>query len=88
MAIRRDEASPMPPEEPLILSEWDMYFCANECCALHVRAGDPGVRGAGNWARLPDGRTVGRSRYSGRVLCDFCGREELRTGAMTGVSLS
>lgn len=66
------------PEPGPILFEWDAYFCANEECMLHVRSGDPGVRGEGNWARLPNGLMVGRFRYNGRVLCDFCGRAELK----------
>ena len=48
-------------------------FCANPDCALHVRAGDPGVEGFGNWAVLPSGLQVGRGCYGGRYLCDFCG---------------
>jgi len=59
-------------------TEYGAYFCANPECVLHVRAGDARVRGHGNWARLPDGRTVGRSRYLGELLCDLCGRALLR----------
>jgi len=55
-------------------------FCANPECVLHVRAGDTGVRGAGNWAVLPDGRIVGRSRYHGLLLCDICGHELVAHG--------
>jgi len=53
--------------------ELGAYFCGNPVCALHVRAGDPGVTGEGDWAVLPDGRTYGRSRRGGEVLCDACG---------------
>lgn len=49
------------------------YFCANPECALHVRAGDAGVTGEGDWIVLPDGRTYGRSRHGSQVLCDACG---------------
>jgi len=35
-------------------------FCSNPDCLLHVRVGDAHVMGAGNWARLADGRIVGR----------------------------
>jgi hypothetical protein len=49
-------------------------FCSNPRCALHVRVGDPGVAGRGNWAVLPDGSTWGRARYGERMLCDRCGR--------------
>lgn len=40
---------------------------------LHVRAGDPGVKGAGNWAELPDGLMIGRGIYQGAYFCDPCG---------------
>jgi hypothetical protein len=53
--------------------ELGAYFCANSSCALHVRAGDPGVTGEGDWIVLPDGRTFGRLRHGDRVLCDACG---------------
>ncbi len=53
----------------------DYPFCSNPDCELFVRVGDPGVRGSGNWAQMPDGRIVGRSTYSGVSLCDVCGRE-------------
>ena len=49
-------------------------FCGNPSCELHVRAGDPRVQGAGNWATLSDGRVVGRGRYGEQILCDPCGR--------------
>ena len=55
--------------------EKEFPFCSNPDCVLYVRAGDPGVVGAGNWAELPDGRMVGRSIYGGVYLCDPCGRE-------------
>ena len=55
--------------------EKEFPFCSNPACELYVRAGDPGVLGAGNWAVLPDGRIVGRSIYCGVYLCDPCGRE-------------
>jgi hypothetical protein len=48
-------------------------FCANPRCALHVRRADAQVEGAGNWARLPDGRIFGRSRFGPALLCDACG---------------
>ena len=57
--------------------EKEFPFCSNPDCELYVRAGDPGVVGAGNWAQLPDRRIVGRSIYSGVYLCDDCGREWL-----------
>lgn len=63
-----------PPSRPAF--ELDHLFCANPRCELHVRAGDPGVRGVGNWARLPDGRWVGRHVYHGILLCDVCGHAD------------
>lgn len=54
--------------------ELDFPFCANPLCELHVSAGDPGVRGFGNWAQLPDGRIIGRSFHRGGFLCDTCYR--------------
>jgi hypothetical protein len=56
------------------LTEEGAYFCANTACPLHVRRGDPGALGLGNWARLPDGTLTGRGRYGGVMLCDLCGR--------------
>lgn len=50
------------------------YFCANPACELHVREGDPGVRGRGNWAVLAGGRHASRARYGNWSLCDACGR--------------
>jgi len=55
-------------------ADFDSYFCTNPQCVLHVRAGDPGVEGFGNWAVLPSGVQVGRGRYAGTYLCDRCGR--------------
>ena len=59
-------------------------FCANPCCALHVRLIDAGVAGGGNWVRLPDGRVFGRGRYGNELLCDACGtrRGPLRLDAL------
>lgn len=65
-----DEASPNLPFEAVALGA---FFCANPECVLHVRAGDPGVTGEGDWAVLADGRTFGRSRHGNTVLCDACG---------------
>jgi hypothetical protein len=48
-------------------------FCENPQCALHVRLQDLHVEGGGNWVSLPDGRTFGRCRFGGRLLCDACG---------------
>jgi hypothetical protein len=53
--------------------ELGAYFCGNANCALHVRVGDPGVVGEGDWIVLPGGRTYGRFRYGDQVLCDACG---------------
>jgi hypothetical protein len=55
-------------------ADFGSYFCADPQCVLHVRAGEPGVEGFGNWAVLPSGVQVGRGRYAGTYLCDQCGR--------------
>ena len=56
-------------------------FCSNPACQLHVRAGDPGVEGAGNWAQLANGLIIGRGIYQGAYFCDSCGRA-LMSGAV------
>ena len=48
------------------------WFCDNERCVLHVRAGDPGVRGSGEWAVRPDGVVTSRRLAGGRIVCDVC----------------
>ena len=52
----------------------DDPFCSNPDCLLHVRSADAAVIGAGNWAELPDGTTIGRGIYHGLYLCDPCGQ--------------
>lgn len=52
-------------------------FCGNPYYGQHVRAGDPGVRGSGNWAILPNGVVIRRGIYEGQYLCDVCGRERI-----------
>lgn len=51
----------------------DEPFCSNLDCILHVRSGDAGVIGWGNWAELADGTIIGRGIYDGIYLCDPCG---------------
>jgi hypothetical protein len=63
--------------------ESDYLFCSNPRCELHVRPGDPGVGGFGNWAHLPNGRIVGRELYNGVFLCDPCGRAEIGAAVRT-----
>ena len=53
------------------------YFCATSGCELHVREGDSGVQGHGNWAVRADGSFASRSRYGEAMLCDVCGRQWL-----------
>lgn len=55
--------------------EKEFPFCSNPDCELYLRADDPGVKGSGNWAQLPDGRIVGRNVTGGVYLCDRCGQE-------------
>lgn len=52
--------------------ECGAYFCATPHCVLHVRAGDAGTRGAGQWATLSTGLTVGRRLVNSNYLCDLC----------------
>jgi len=61
------------------------WFCNNENCVLHVRLGDPRVRGSGEWAVRPDGVVTSRRRVGERMLCDLCGRtgSEFSTGERT-----
>ena len=54
--------------------ERDDPFCSNPDCILHIRAGDAGAIGSGNWAELTDGTIIGRGIYYGLYLCDSCGR--------------
>jgi hypothetical protein len=54
--------------------ERDDPFCSNPDCILHIRSGDAGVIGSGNWAELADGTIIGRGIYYGLYLCDSCGR--------------
>jgi hypothetical protein len=48
------------------------FFCSNPRCTFHVRVGDPGVRGFGDWATLSDGTTVSHRWVDGELLCDLC----------------
>jgi hypothetical protein len=52
------------------------YFCSNPDCpnGLHVRAGDRGIEGDGNWAELSSGVIIGRVIVQGAYLCDGCTR--------------
>ena len=52
--------------------EYEVPFCAMESCPLHVRPGDPGVEGQGNWVKHSSGLTIGRRVVDGRYLCDPC----------------
>jgi hypothetical protein len=65
-----------PPAPELLDGE---PFCGNPRCRLHVRPGDAGVSGEGNWA-VVDGMAVGGGRYDGQMLCDRCGTTLLRDG--------
>ena len=57
--------------------ESDYPFCSNLRCELHVHAGDTGIHGFGNWARMLDGRMISRGLHNGIFLCDPCGRAEI-----------
>jgi hypothetical protein len=51
------------------------FFCSSPRCVFHVRVGDPGVKGFGDWATLRDGTTVSHRWVDGELLCDLCARE-------------
>ena len=55
--------------------EHGAWFCSNDRCVLHVRAGDPRVHGSGEWATRSDGFIVSRRQVQGRMLCDRCARQ-------------
>lgn len=52
--------------------ETELHFCFRPTCCLHVRPGDPGVQGEGNWARIDGGLIIGRRLIDGAYLCDLC----------------
>jgi hypothetical protein len=52
------------------------FFCSNPRCRFHVRAGDDGVVGFGDWARLADGTTASHHWVDGELLCDLCARRQ------------
>ena len=54
------------------------FFCSNPRCRFHVRVGDPGVHGFGDWARLADGTTASHHWVDGDLLCDLCARRRHR----------
>jgi hypothetical protein len=58
--------------EDMVVIEFNATFCANPACPLHLRPGDHGVEGAGNWAELPCGAIVGRQAVDRRMFCDPC----------------
>jgi hypothetical protein len=58
--------------EDMVVIESNATFCANPSCPLHLRPGDQGVQGSGNWAELPCGAIVGRQAVDGHMLCDPC----------------
>lgn len=58
--------------EDMVVIESNATFCANPACPLHLRPGDQGAQGAGNWAELPCGAIVGRQAVDGHMLCDPC----------------
>jgi len=66
-------AEPSDRDVRLPLSVWP--FCTNSGCVLHVRSGDPGVVGQGEWAVRPDGVVLSRRIVDGRMLCDACARQ-------------
>ncbi len=67
--------------EDMVVIEFNATFCANPACALHLRPGDQGVEGAGNWAQLPCGAIVGRQVVDGRMFCDPCASRARRVAS-------
>ena len=59
-----DRSWPEAGAESVVVS--DELFCSNPECVLHVRAGDPGVCGTGEWALRSDGVLTSRGIYGGR----------------------
>jgi hypothetical protein len=53
------------------------FFCSNLRCVFHVRVGDTGVAGFGDWAVLADGTTVSHRWVDGDLLCDLCARDAM-----------
>lgn len=50
------------------------FFCSNPRCVFHVRVGDAGVVGFGDWAMLADGTTVSHRWIDDELLCDLCAK--------------
>lgn len=50
------------------------HFCSNSRCIFHVRVGDPGVNGVGDWCTTADGITTSHCWVDGELLCDLCAR--------------
>jgi hypothetical protein len=71
--------------EPVASSRAVGWFCANEGCVLHVRAGDRAVVGCGEWAVRTDGIVTSRRWVAGRVVCDVCAVQAARV-SWPGVS--
>jgi hypothetical protein len=58
--------------------EHDEPFCSNPDCVLHVRRGDAGVMGSGNWVELADGTIIGRGIYHGLLSSAITQRASAR----------
>lgn len=52
--------------------ETQSHFCFRVGCRLHLRPGDPGVQGEGNWARIEGGIIIGRRLVDSDYVCDLC----------------
>ena len=42
------------------------YFCSNTVCVFHVRVGDPGVQGSGDWCTTDTGITASHRWVDGK----------------------
>ena len=82
--MQADSVTTSGPAAAVVLEvEHGAWFCSDPECVLHVRRGDAGVVGSGEWAVRPDGVMTSRSRIGDRMLCDVCAR--CRAGTVTRV---
>lgn len=72
---------------PRAETPYSEYFCSSPSCDFHVRIGDPGVAGFGDWAIRSDGTTVSHRWVNGRLLCDLCALRRDCVRYSCGISL-
>lgn len=69
-----DTAHPMSDEGVI---DPQPYFCHRASCTLHIRTGEAGVEGHGDWATLPNGFQLSRRRVGPHMYCDRCASVQL-----------